>query len=583
MPYTRRALVLVCLLAGCGSSDGGGTPPVSPGVDAASAAAVDSAAPAAVDGATVTPGDGSVAAPIDGPVGPAKARRLVSGRARLVGDFEHSCSTPVGNGDRWCAFSLPSETLGQTALWVINVSKALAGTVTCDGKDPGCLRLTDTLWAGIEGDGSFGYPFAHQFTGETLIFLGDAPLIGGTYQGPHYAWRPGWPAAKMLSAKAITCLAHPLTDAVYCQENAQSGMGYSPTVDLHAGRAGTSPLPLVATIYRRTATGAIQWGAAISPLGDHFAWSSGGVNATDPETLYVAKIDEAATPEKRIVVGTGLSQWDLSGDGKRWYFERNYNYPPFQSAVEPTGTLVTADFPMGGNEKTIATGVEIYSVFDQPGTARGVGWFDNVTAGGGTFKILRDPANPAGAQTVSAGVQGFIVSPDLRYTLLETASASIGSQSVHDGIVVNNATMARCTLAMMPTISTGFGPTFLPTGGLVFWGENINAQTLSAEGWMANPEGCTGRTKFSDKADFWLLAREQGLLVGEPTADPAKWNVRATKLAPGGTLGAASTVATNVDIPFGVPFDRDYVVYGTFTGGADDGLYVYGPIGFGAP
>ena len=75
--------------------------------------------------------------------------------------------------------------------------------------------------------------------------------------------------------------------------------------------------------------------------------------------------------------------------------------------------------------------------------------------------------------------QDAILTPDLRFTLVETATAKAGTETVTDAVIVNNATMARCTLAMMPTISTAFGPTFLPGSGQLFWGEAIDPMTLS--------------------------------------------------------------------------------------------------------
>jgi hypothetical protein len=585
MCYPARLVVFACLLGGCGG--GGGTTPDASPSDAA--AARDTAplpgsdgAVSAADGPTADAAPGTDAAPMSMS---AAGKRLVGGRAHVLGNINHSCSQPAGAGDRWCAFSLPGPAIGQTALWVINVTKAIAGTVTCDGKDPSCIHLTDDLWAGMDPDGAFGYPTAHQFTGETLIYLGNVPAGGGFYEGPHFAWRPGWTAGKQLSAKAITCTAHLLTDAVFCLENAQPGT-FSPTIDLHAGRAGTSPLPPVATIYRYTATDSLQWAATLSPLGDYIAWSGGGPTAMDPETLYLAKIDEAGMADKHVTVAKGVSQWDISGDGKRWYFERDYSYPPSNSIVPPTGTLATADFPSLANEKMIAPAVQTYFTLDQPGTFQGVGWFDGVTAGHGTFKILKDPSNPASAVVISAGASGANVSPDLRYTLIETASAKAGSEPLNDAIIVNNATMARCTLVMAPTISTSFGPTFLPGGSQLFWADAVDPTTLSAQGWMANPDGCTGKTKFSDKVDFWLVAGNQGLLFGEPAATANKWNLRAAKLGPGGAfpMSGATTVASDVDLPFGtVGSDRNFIIYGVFKGDADDGLYAYGPVGFASP
>src|SRR5262245_52133585 len=79
---------------------------------------------ASADGSVVDAGaDGRVpSAPV--------TKRLVTGSAKLVGDWLASCTNQVpasGNGDRWCAFIRPGALLGKSELWVINVTKAKDG------------------------------------------------------------------------------------------------------------------------------------------------------------------------------------------------------------------------------------------------------------------------------------------------------------------------------------------------------------------------------------------------------------------------------------------------------------------------
>jgi hypothetical protein len=60
------------------------------------------------------------------PAGLAAPRRLLDERATLTGHSTSSCSHDRDQrGARWCAFSQPGSG-GQTELWVINVSEALA-------------------------------------------------------------------------------------------------------------------------------------------------------------------------------------------------------------------------------------------------------------------------------------------------------------------------------------------------------------------------------------------------------------------------------------------------------------------------
>src|SRR5882757_4637816 len=66
---------------------------------------------------------------------------LATGAAFLVGFGSDSCTNQdPPSGDRWCAFTMPSSFLGGNDLWVVNVTKAAAGTaIRCDVSDLNCL------------------------------------------------------------------------------------------------------------------------------------------------------------------------------------------------------------------------------------------------------------------------------------------------------------------------------------------------------------------------------------------------------------------------------------------------------------
>ena len=53
---------------------------------------------------------------------------------------------------------------------------------------------------------------------------------------------------------------------------------------------------------------------------------------------------------------------------------------------------------------------------------------------------------------------------------------------------------------------------FSPRAGLVFWIDNVNAMTGLGEGWLANPDGCTGKHKFADAVDIWFPMGESGMI-----------------------------------------------------------------------
>jgi hypothetical protein len=521
------------------------------------------------------------AGPSDGPpAGAAASRRIVAGRARLVGTHTTACSHQPGSPEQWCAFSLPGDA-GKTDLWVINVTRALTADVPCNGMDPNCLRLTADLWTGMPTAGPV-HPLSHRFRGDTLLFFASTPATVPIYKGPIFAWRPGWSAARQITgANAADCTAHPRADVAICVEDVATVANVL-QFDLHGGRLGTSPLPLVARVVPFKANGASQWEAAFTTMGDYLAYSTGGATAAEPETLFVTKVDDVGMASKRITLGANLSQWDLSADGKRWYYFRDYNYPPPTGAIVPVGTLVTADFPAGGNEATVAPGVTAYFPVDEFGVDRGVALLDGASAAGATYKMVRDPLKPAEVTTISAGVGGLVISPDLRYSILQTRFNSALLTS--DAQVIKNDGTGRCALAAMPTADDLLVTPFLPHSGLVVWADNINA-TGFGEGWLANPDGCTGKQKFADAVDFWFPAGDSGLVYSD-TASGVIATIRYAKLGPGAQWPAAGPVTIRekagfVYAPLGPNLDN--VVYYLDQGGADDGLYVYGPIGFTRP
>ena len=99
-------------------------------------------------------------------------------------------------------------------------------------------------------------------------------------------------------------------------------------------------------------------------------------------------------------------------------------------------------------------------------------------------------------------------------------------------------------------------------------------------GWMANPDGCTDKQMFSPGVELWFPARDKGLVFSEPGAGDTS-TLNSAKLAPGLPATGAAKLQTGIDLiyaPLGP--DLNYVVYQVTSGGADDGLYLYGPIGF---
>lgn len=517
------------------------------------------------------------------------AKQLLPGRARLVGTHLDACSnqTPSSNGDRWCAFSLPGVNLGKTDLWVINVTKAAAGTVKCDQKnpdtDPNCIQLTTNLWTG-QPDGGPAHPTAHRFDGDTLIYHADTPANVDLYSGPIYAWRPGWKEAKQVSSgrKAITCSAHFLTEAVVCLENITAQNVMPVQFDLTAGKLNDGAQPITRLTPLRANTQASQWRAGFSRDGQYFAWSTGGktTSAADRETLYYVKVDDIKADgkagDRAKTVVAGVSRWNISIDGKRWYYLKNYNY---DTEGNPSGTLAMRPFPDGTDDQEVvlATKVGAFQLLsDGSNTDRGIGFFDNVSGGMGAFKIMRDVNKPDDVVTVIRGVSGALVSPDLRFVYYsQDFDVNTGSS---DAWVVHTDGTGKCALQSSPTTDI-FGAPFTSTSSLVFWADNIDPVDGVGEGWYANPEGCTGKKRWANGIDFWFIARDQGMLFSDSgTGDVA--TLKYMTLPGGNTLGSPVEIAQQMGRVYGVLPGFEATVFQITQGTNFDGLYVFANLPF---
>jgi hypothetical protein len=141
---------------------------------------------------------------------------------------------------------------------------------------------------------------------------------------------------------------------------------------------------------------------------------------------------------------------------------------------------------------------------------------------------------------------------------------------------------SRWTLAASPTTAF-YGSAFLPHAGLVMWIDKIDYGTDTGEGWLANPDGCTGKRKFAEGVDYWFPVRDDALIYTDNGAAETA-DLRYAKLGPGGAWPAAAspTIRAGVGRVYGLlEPDRDYVVYVIANGGPDAGLYVHGPLGLG--
>jgi hypothetical protein len=587
-PWTRLHFVVVSAagfaVAGC---DGSSTPVVDTGASERPMTGTVDGGPRP-DGAVSPDGPTFEALPDKAPPPPpnAEAKTLVSGRARLVGTHLSACSNglPTAGIDRWCAFTQPNQMIGRTDLWVMNMTKALAGTIPkCDGTDAACKLITNNLWTGQPMNGP-GHPTAHRFDGDTLIYHANASTALDPYAGPIYAWRPDWAAPKQISgSKAYTCSAHFAADAYVCIENLSTDQTMPLSFDLTAGKLSTAtPSILQPKIFpTRPNTQSSQWRVAFTRAGDYITWSTGGGTVAQRETVYISRMDDIADPAKRITtIATGVSRWSISADSKKIYYLRDYNY---STVGDPQGTMMMADFPAGtGETMLLAQKVGAFQVLADGEVDKGLGFFDNVQAGKASYKIMADRANPAGLVTVANNLSGVLgITRDIKYLyyfkeIEQNNGTTDGYIAKTDG---SDAATGGCTLTQN-VFSDQFGSPFTPNGSMVMWADNIDPIDGVGEGWVANPAGCTMKRKWSDRVDFWFLFGNDGMIFSdEGEADSATLKYQ---LFPGGTsMGTPVTVQKQINRIFALTPAFETALF-VITGAAveKDGIFSYAKFPF---
>jgi hypothetical protein len=512
----RRDLLFFTAVAilGC---DGSLPPPIrTPGVDAASpiddAATVDTAPQdgPSLDASGRSDVDLPDLASVPLPADVTPPRQIVAGRVTLAGDGDSACTGLSGGsiaGDRWCAFKRPVQQ--GTELWVVNLSKAVAGTVpACDGTSPDCLRLTQTLWTDEPILGPRQW-LAHRFDGDTLIYHADArSRPDDPYTGPIYAWRPGWTAPRLLASSAYACYGHPVQAVALCIDNVTYDAADPVEFDLRVGdleQPSGAVLPLVDhVLYAR----------ANRQQGYHVGFSNDGRRA-----IYTsARSLDSPTPDLRLYpLGSSFSPgqtvipdvvaWQLSLDGTRIYYLSGFK--------DGEGALSTADFPSGANAHASLVRTGRYVVLGSAqGEDRGIGYFRQ---GSGRFlseyRVIRDRqllTDTALVFRYSEPLEDFHLSPDGRYTGYAKADPTQG----FNGYLVSGDGLGECILNT-PQGPPAFEYFFLDDSRLVFWEEQSADDSAFSDGWFGKPEGCHDRRLFSRHVYFYTPIRNEGLLYGD--------------------------------------------------------------------
>jgi hypothetical protein len=572
------------LLVACGSS---GTP-----VDAASPgdAPADAAGPDLTADAGLEPAPDATVEEVGTfelarvPADPALTLRLMPGGAGLVGGDSGCTNDPAATGDRWCAFFRPGADT-RTELWVIDVSQAASTTVACDGSSPSCLRLATDLYTGTSVWGP-SHPGAHRFSGDTLLFHADGTIgAGGVYDGPIWAWRPGWPAARAIAGPhALICTAEPGRALVLCLDQIKvEATGTSPfdrpilhEMDLTAGSV-TDPAggKLALASHVVNAMGDQAFRVRFSPDGNYLVFSS-VATAGGAETVQVLPVGEVGSAAPRTIA-TDAAEWEISRDGSKLYFLRGYDRSRGELA---SGVLMMADFPSGENPVELQ---KLIRGFDRmgPGAAldRGLLLTYEGASKASSYALMRDRSQPADLVILGSAVAGVDVASDVRHTLYfrELHGAEFPSAFVlsHEGGKV-------CSLTQDYRSET-YGTRFSDSGRSAFWIEYYRNRSESEEGWRAQPDGCGDQVKWGDFVSWYILDGDDFVIFeGGDIGDTTSW-LEYTSLA-GSTRPpwpTAKVVKEHPDPAVGVVkmAGGTYLVLSVSAGKPEDtGLFLHGPL-----
>jgi hypothetical protein len=515
--------------------------------------------------------------------------RLFPAGAALLGRHATGCShaqAPAGTAvSRWCAVSVPAATAERLELWVINVSAAAApgAGVRCDGTSPDCLRLSEDLFGDDPGDGP-GYPESHAFHGDTLIYYADNDSQGfDLYQGPVYAWRPGWPAGRAITGrKGVLCTGHPRAPVAACIENISDVGAEVIQWDLHGGPVDGGPMKKLATIYPfHPDTGTSQTGTAFTQRGDYLLYST-PPSPAGQETLYYSKTSDIGTVAPTMV-GAGLSQWNVNAAGTQLFYLRDYRYLPGQ----PSGALHTSPFPAAGGERRVAgsqlpgndAGMGVYQVLvDAMGNDGGLGFLSNLMAGRADYRILNDPAgsydDPANVTTVITDmllVRQPVFSQGLGHAFFTRNRDHVLGTT--DAWVVKRDGTGACALTTGVT-SWLFGYPFASEAGPVIWVDNYDPITDAGEGWLASIDGCTDKRRFATGIDYWFV-KNGALVLYSDDSDGTTVTLRAARIEASRWPDTVTEIKRNVERKFSIVGDYEGVVYGVPGEDATAGLYHY--------
>jgi hypothetical protein len=574
-------------------------------------------------------GDTRLAPDTPPPVPNPAAVKILPGQTDLLGSFQTGCTFGPG-GDRWCAVSRPLS-LARREGWVVNVSKAATDKTLVSNCDQAglCVKLTDNLYT-ARPEGGPAYPEdAIRSSGNSFIFLSD-PISqpADAFQGDVWVHTIGSPNSTKIGDDVFDCAVagQRFIDSGRTQINKVVGIcagdpsspaGEEPNFFTLRGGVvlgqdvPTTPaapplmkmetgslLPELQKIYPvHPTTQALRWRVGFSPNGETLILSAGGATLAEAEKLTTIDIDDIGkTMPTAMPNGDNATRWTLSANGSKVFFFREYNY---NAMGNQSGTLTMADFPSGGNLKELKgtrvpsgamNGVGAYRVLvNEAGMDAGIGILSGLAMGRGNYSIIKDPAGSMDdMNNVVSVVQGSrslpLPSPDLRFSLFAREFSM--DNPTHDVWVIGNNAVMDCSLSAS-TLGGIFGFPFSQSGGLVFWADNYDAATLSAEAWLSEPGDCRNPSKkkqWARNVDFWFIDADRMVLYSDES-NGAQVTLKYAFIN-GSSLGAPTTIQTRADRFFQIVLDAQPgngqpprfkgIIY-TLTGGSEDvnGVYYY--------
>jgi hypothetical protein len=576
-------------------------------------------------------GDARQAPDTPPPVPNQMAVKILPARTELLGGFQNGCTFGPG-GERWCAVSR-QVSLAQRELWFVNVSKAYANrqTLAANGCDtPGlCVKGTDNLYTARPEAGGPAYPEdAARASGNTFIYLADPmSTVNDPFQGDVWVHTIGSANAtkigddvfdcavagqrfidlgrRQINKVVGICAGNPSSDPG-AMENfftlkggvvaGQEVPGTPPPLPLNKMSAGMLPdVQKINPLHPQTM--ALRWRVGFTADGETLVVSTGGATAEAVEKLTTIKTaDIGRTTATPFPGGENVTRWTLAASGNRIFYLKDYNY---NTSGNQSGTLTMADFPSGANAQELKssrvpsgsmTGIGAYRLLvNNMAADSGVGFLSNLAMNKGNYSIIKDPtASLEDGNNVVSVVQSTrslpLPSPDLRFSLF-AREFSADSPTSDIWVIGNNGTM-DCSLTA--GLAGGiFGFPFTENGGLIFWADNYDAGTLSAEGWLSEPGECRvpGKKRmWSRNVDFWFVDGARMVLYSDES-NGAQVTLKYAFVT-GNTLSAPVTIQPRADRFFHIVLDSNPgdgtsarfkgIVY-TLSGGGDavDGAYYY--------